>query len=43
MDDLEAREVRDLPLEAGVLGATDERCVESVASERLPHARIAAR
>ena len=41
MDDLEAREIGDGALEAGVLGAAHQRGVEPVALERLAHPRVA--
>src|SRR5262249_6068631 len=40
MDDLEAGEVRDRALEAGVLRAADERGVEAVPLERGAHTRV---
>ncbi len=40
--DLESRQVRHRPLEAGVLGAGDDQGVQLVTGHRLPHARVAA-
>ena len=43
VDDLEAGEVGDRALEAGVLGSADERGVETVPLERLAHTRVSCR